>query len=194
MSVASSLATTGVLPAALLRTLSEPDAGAGSPQRTVSDAGIDLIKSFEGFRPQMYNDPVGHCTIGYGTLLHSGNCDGRPAEQPYASGVDEARATELLRQKVAEFQHVVSDRVSVPLNPNQNDALVSFVYNVGGGAFGSSTLLRVLNEGKYDQVPGELRKWTKARSVDRLSSCQGSSSGARPRLSCSRSRWPRPNR
>ena len=164
MSAASSLATT-VLPAALLRTLSEPDAGAapGAPQRTVSDAGIDLIKSFEGFRAQMYNDPVGHCTIGYGTLLHTGNCDGRPAEQPYAGGVDEARATELLRQKVAEFQQVVNDRVSVPLNQNQNDALVSFVYNVGGSAFGSSTMLRVLNESKYDQVPAELRKWTKAR-------------------------------
>jgi GH24 family phage-related lysozyme (muramidase) len=164
MSAASSLATT-VLPAALLQTLSEPDAGAasGAPQRTVSDAGIELIKSFEGFRAQMYNDPVGHCTIGYGTLLHTGNCDGRPAEQPYASGVDEARATELLRQKVAEFQQVVNDRVSVPLNQNQNDALVSFVYNIGGAAFGSSTMLRVLNESKYDQVPGELRKWTKAR-------------------------------
>lgn len=163
MSKASSLATT-VLPAALLRSLSDDGAGAaaGRPQRTVSDAGIDLIKSFEGFRAQMYNDPVGHCTIGYGTLLHTGNCDGRPAEQPYSSGVDEARATELLRQKVAEFQQVVNDRVSVPLNQNQNDALVSFVYNVGGAAFGSSTLLRLLNEAKYDQVPAEMRKWTKA--------------------------------
>ena len=164
MSRASSLATT-VLPTPLLRTLSELDAGAaaGRPERTVSDAGIDLIKSFEGFRAQMYNDPVGHCTIGYGTLLHTGNCDGRPAEQPYASGIDEARASELLRQRVAEFQQVVNDGVSVPLNQNQNDALVSFVYNIGGAAFGSSTLLRVLNEGKYDQVPVEMRKWTKAR-------------------------------
>ena len=163
MSKASSLATT-VLPAELLATLSEPDAGAaaGAPQRTVSDAGIDLIKSFEGFRGQMYNDPVGHCTIGYGTLLHTGNCDGRPSEQPYTNGVDEARATELLRQHASEFQQVINDRVSVPLNQNQNDALVSFVYNVGGAAFGSSTLLRVLNEGKYDQVPVEMRKWTKA--------------------------------
>jgi GH24 family phage-related lysozyme (muramidase) len=41
---------------------------------------------------------------------------------------------------------------------NQNDALVSFVYNVGGQAFGSSTLLRLLNESKYDQVPAELRR------------------------------------
>src|SRR4051794_8746497 len=124
LSKASSLATT-VLPAGLLATLSEPDGGgaaAGRPQRTVSDAGIDLIKSFEGFRAQMYNDPVGHCTVGYGTLLHTGNCDGRPSEQPYTSGVDEARATELLRQHAGEFQQVVNDRVSVPLNQNQNDA------------------------------------------------------------------------
>jgi GH24 family phage-related lysozyme (muramidase) len=110
----------------------------------------------------MYNDPVGHCTIGYGTLLHTGNCDGRPAEESYKRGITEAEATDLLRRRAAEFQEIVNDRVSVPLNQNQNDALVSFVYNIGGQAFGSSTLLRLLNEGKYDQVPAELRKWTKA--------------------------------
>jgi GH24 family phage-related lysozyme (muramidase) len=165
----SSLATT-VLPAELLRALGEPDYGAapGRPSRSVSAAGLELIKSFEGFRPQLYNDPAGHCTIGYGTLMHTGNCDGRPAEQPYAQGIDEAKASELLGRRVAEFQQVINDRVSVPLNQNQNDALVSFVYNTGGAAFASSTLLRVLNEAHYDAVPAELRKWTKARKDGRL--------------------------
>jgi len=43
-------------------------------------------------------DPVGHCTTGYGTLLHTGNCDGRPSEQAWADGITEAKATELLER------------------------------------------------------------------------------------------------
>ena len=38
----------------------------------ISQQGVDLIKKYEGFFSKMYNDPVGHCTIGYGTLIHSG--------------------------------------------------------------------------------------------------------------------------
>jgi lysozyme len=45
------------------------------------------------------------------------------------------------------------------LNQNQFDALVSFAFNVGDGAFRSSTLLRLLNQGQYDQVPAQLRRW-----------------------------------
>ncbi len=166
---ASALATT-VLPVGLLRALGDPVAApaGGRPSRTVSPAGLDLIKSFEGFRAEMYNDPVGHCTIGYGTLLHKGNCDARPVELEYSGGITEARATELLTQRVTEFQQVINDQVSVPLNQNQNDALVSLVYNIGGEAFQRSTLLRVLNEARYDTVPGEIRKWTKARENGQL--------------------------
>ncbi len=164
LSNTSSMATT-VLPMSVLQALSEGQAAPapGGPGRSVSAQGIDFIKGWEGFRATMYNDPVGHCTIGYGTLLHAGNCDGRPAEHAFAEGVTEAKATDLLRQHAAEFQQVVNETVAVPLNQNQNDALVSFAYNVGGANFRKSTLLRLLNEGDYEAVPTELRKWTKAR-------------------------------
>ena len=127
-----------------------------------------LIKQFEGFRAQMYNDPVGHCTVGYGTLLHKGNCDRRAEEQPYAGGVTEVQATQLLEREAGEFQRVVNETVKVPLNQNQNDALVSFVYNVGPGDFKSSTLLKKLNGKDYAAVPVELKKWTKARENGKL--------------------------
>ncbi len=165
--MASSLATT-VLPVSLLRSLGVSMAASNGHAKTVSAEGIDFIKVWEGFSPKLYNDPVGHCTVGYGILLHTGNCDGRPAEQPYVSGITQEKATELLAQKAGEFQQIINDSVKVDLNQNQNDALVSFVYNVGGSNFQKSSLLRLLNKGDYASVPTELKKWTKARQNGQL--------------------------
>jgi GH24 family phage-related lysozyme (muramidase)/uncharacterized protein YycO len=161
---ASSLATT-VLPVSLLRSLglARSTSDEQTAVRTISQAGIDFIKGWEGFRATMYNDAAGHCTIGYGTLLHNGNCDGRPVEQPYVNGISAEQATELLMTKARAFQHVINDKVTVALNQNQNDALVSFVYNIGAANFQKSTCLRLLNQGNYNAVPAEIRKWTKAR-------------------------------
>src|SRR4030095_9272186 len=135
---------------------------------TLSSAGVELIKNFEGFVPKLYNDPVGHCTVGYGTLVHKGNCDGSASEQPYAGGVTKEKATELLTQEASEFAKTINEKVTVQLNQNQFDALVSFVYNVGAGNFQNSTLLKLLNQGKYDSVPTELKKWTKGRQNGQL--------------------------
>jgi GH24 family phage-related lysozyme (muramidase) len=165
-STSSSLATT-VLPVRLLDSLgvsqSAPDAQKRS--RVISQQGIDFIKGWESFRATMYNDPVGHCTIGYGTLLHTGNCDGRPSEQTYVNGISEENATQLLRQKADEFQQIINDSVTVELNQNQNDSLVSFVYNVGGNNFQKSTLLRLLNQGNYSAVPTEMKKRCGGRTI-----------------------------
>jgi GH24 family phage-related lysozyme (muramidase) len=166
-SVVSSLTTT-VLSDRALRLLNVSRAASENRTPVLSSAGVELIKNFEGFKAQLYNDPVGHCTVGYGTLLHRGNCDGGPSEQPYLSGVSEQRATELLAQEADQFANTINGNVTVPLNQNQFDALVSFVYNVGHASFQKSTLLKLLNQGKYDAVPAELNKWTKARQNGQL--------------------------
>ena len=136
--------------------------------RVLSSQGVELIKNFEGYSDKLYNDPAGHCTVGYGTLVHRGNCDGQTSEQPYTSGVTKEKAAELLTHEAGGFAGTINNKVTVPLNQNQFDALVSFVYNVGPGAFEKSTLLKVLNQGKYDSVPTELKKWTKARQNGQL--------------------------
>ncbi|MBS0124994.1 glycoside hydrolase family protein [Thetidibacter halocola] len=138
----------------------------------ISDRGVDFIKAHEGFRGELYNDPVGHCTVGYGHLLHRGNCDGRASEQPYTDGISAAQATELLRSDLHQFERAVNEAVTVRLNQHQFDALVSFTFNVGigrstapgreGTGFLGSTLLRRLNAGEYDAVPSELARWNKA--------------------------------
>ncbi len=139
----------------------------------VSTSGINLIKQFERFMPQKYNDQAGHCTIGYGTLIHHGNCNGDASEQPYTNGITEERATELLMTRINSTQQVLNDTVTVTLSQNQFDALASFVYNIGTGAWNRSTLRRLLNQGNYDAVPTEMRKWVKVRINGRPVDSQG---------------------
>ncbi len=126
----------------------------------ISARGIELIKHFEGFRGDLYNDPAGHCTIGYGHLVHRGNCDGSESAE-FRSGITQARATELLIEKVHAFERTVNEKVKVDITQEEFDALVSFCYNVGSGAFSGSTLLRKLNEGDFAAVPSELKRWNK---------------------------------
>lgn len=127
---------------------------------SLSEQGVNLIKQFEGFSSKLYNDPAGHCTIGYGTLVHRDNCNGNESDE-FKKGISEERGTELLKLEANKFSGTVNNSVTVPLNQNQFDALVSFVYNIGPAAFGESTLLKKLNNGSYDSVPSELRKWVK---------------------------------
>lgn len=150
----------------LLRSLS--DGGTASNSLKVSDRGIDFIKQFEGFEPKPKPDPVGHCSVGYGTLLHKGACDGRASEVPYAGGISKEDATTLLAQEVAGAEPVINQTASKQLNQDQFDALVSFVYNVGTANFQQSMLAKLLVKGDYAAVPDELKKWTKARIGSQL--------------------------
>jgi len=129
-------------------------------------AGLVLIAEFEGFGAELYNDPAGHCTIGYGHLLHLGPCDGRTDELPYQDGITTAQGRALLAEDVVRYEGFVELFVSVPLNQSQFDALVSFCYNVGGGGLRDSSVVTVLNQGRYDDVCAELRKYVHGVGVD----------------------------
>lgn len=126
----------------------------------VSDQGIAFIASWEGFSPTPYNDPAGHCTVAHGKLLHYGNCTSADYER--WGRVSEAEGQRMLRREVEPFASEVLRLVKVPLAQHELDALAAFAYNVGIGAFASSTLLRRLNAGNRKAVPGELSKWTLA--------------------------------
>lgn len=107
-----------------------------------SDEGLNLIKQFEGFRAKAYLCPAGVWTIGYGHTkgVKAGDV------------VSEEQATELLRQDVADAENIINDLITVPLKQCQFDALVSLVYNIGGGNFYSSTIRRLINEKCKDRV------------------------------------------
>ena len=120
-----------------------------------SDEGVNLIKSFEGLRLQAYLCPAGVWTIGYGHTkgVRKGDV------------ITEEDAEQMLRDDLIGFERCVTENVEVPLAQNQFDALVSFAFNVGCGAFKGSTLLRRLNAGDPD-ASDELLRWTKAGGVE----------------------------
>ena len=71
-------------------------------------------------------------------------------------------ADKLLAEDLAEFEKYVDSLVTVDLNQNQFDALIAWTFNLGPGNLIESTMLKVLNEGKYDEVPYQMKRWNKA--------------------------------
>ncbi|MBS7541994.1 lysozyme [Ancylobacter oerskovii] len=125
--------------------------------RSVNDAGLALIKQWEGRRLTAYRDPVGVWTIGYGHTDAAG-----PPAVKRGQKITEAQAEAMLRADLAQYEAAVEEAVDVPLSDNQFAALVSFCFNVGSGNFRASTLLKQLNAGDRAAVPGELAKWNRA--------------------------------
>ena len=164
-STASSLATT-VLHVGLLQSLKANAFEAAGPRmRPLSLAGLEFVKRWEGFRPRLCNEN-GHCTVGFGSVMHTGPCDGRPVEQPYASGVSEDAAATLLTQQAGDVRALIDEGLTVPLTQNQSDALISLVYDIGADAFKGSTLLQRVNAGDTAGAAAEIRKWTKEQRPD----------------------------
>lgn len=123
----------------------------------VSKTGLNLIKEFEGIRLTAYKCPAGVLTIGIGHTSAAGAPEVVPGMTITAQD-----AYDILNRDLDQYESAINRYVKVPLTQSQFDALVSFVYNVGIGAFQKSTLLKKLNAGQYSSVPGELMKWTKA--------------------------------
>ena len=120
---------------------------------------IEHLKRWEGLRLTAYPDPGSRdgnpWTIGYG---HTSD-----AHLKVYKGltITEAQAEAALIHDAREAETAIKRLVKVPLTDNQMGVLVSFVFNVGIGAFGSSTLLKKLNAGDYDAVPAQLARWNK---------------------------------
>ena len=126
------------------------------PMRPISQAAIDLVKRFEGFSPTRYVCSGGKLTIGYGHVITKAHI--KDFEKP----ITEQRARQILMMDMTYAQQAVDRLVKVPLTQNQFDALVSFVFNIGEGAFAASTLLRYLNKGRYQEAAVEFMRWIHA--------------------------------
>lgn len=123
----------------------------------INQAGLDLIRNFEGCRLDAYQDSAGVWTIGYG---HTGPVNG----QPVAAGmtITQDTADDLLREDLAWAEKCVNDAVSHDATPNQFAAMVSLAYNIGCGAFNSSSVLREFNDGFINAAREDFALWNEA--------------------------------
>ncbi len=120
-----------------------------------SDNCYNLIKRFEGCKLTAYPDPGtggDPWTIGYGHTK-----DVRPG-----LSITQAQADAYLVKDAQWAADAVNEKVTVDLSQNQFDALVCFVFNIGGTNFAKSTLLRKLNAGDTLGASLEFLKWNKA--------------------------------
>ena len=117
----------------------------------ITDEGLALIERFEGFEPEWYPDPVGVRTIGFGWT--------GPLPAGFVAPLTPEQGRALLRHTVGRYEGAVRAAVDVPLRPHQFDALVSFTYNLGGGALRGSTLLTKLNAGDPAGAAAEFDRW-----------------------------------
>lgn len=133
-----------------------------------SQSGIDLIKRHEGLEVTAYQDIAGVWTIGYGhtgrITVHGSRFE-TVAKAVEAFGVftiSEREVDRLLAAALRPREAAVSRLVTVGLNQNEFDALVSFVYNVGIAAFARSTARKRLNRGDRAGAAEALTWWNKA--------------------------------
>lgn len=128
----------------------------------VSKNGLGLIKEFESFKSKPYLCPSGVPTIGYGSTYYP---DGKKVTLQDKE-ITEQKACEILEYVAnKDFGNNINKVVKTPLNQNQFDALVSFSYNIGNGNFNSSTLLKWLNQGFYNEASIQLLRWDKAKGM-----------------------------
>ncbi|MFT8211626.1 MAG: lysozyme [Symbiopectobacterium sp.] len=120
----------------------------------IGQSGLDLIKMFEGLRLEKYQDVVGKWTIGYGYLIMP--------EERYLDKITHYEADDLLLKDLNRFEHDISTIVTVDINQNQFDVLVSLSFNIGTGNVRKSTLLKYLNQGNYELAANEFSKWNNA--------------------------------
>lgn len=119
----------------------------------INAEGLRLLKDWEGCRLKAYMDGGGIWTIGWG---HTG------------SGVKEglvwtqAECDAALERDLNNVGAAVTGATKgVNLNENQFSALVCFAYNVGTGAFKTSTLLAMIRAGKLDEALYQFKRWNK---------------------------------
>lgn len=116
----------------------------------LSTQGLQFIQEQESLRLTPYRDIGGKWTVGYGHLMRNGESLGP---------ITEGQALLLLEGDVTEAENAINRLVMVALSQPQFDALASFVFNVGVGAFENSTLLTDLNDGNYAMAAAQFPNW-----------------------------------
>ncbi len=113
----------------------------------------EIIKEFEGLKLEAYKCPAGVWTIGYG---HTAGV--KPGQK-----IDLQDAEAMLLDDMMDADDCIGDWVDIELTDNERAALISFIFNLGCGAFRGSTLLKLLNaDGDRNAIAAQFLRWNKA--------------------------------
>lgn len=127
----------------------------------MTDHGRKLLMQREGCRLKAYKDSVGVWTIGVGHTSAAG-----PPQVKAGMTITQAQAESIFADDVAEFEDGVSALLAgAPIEPHQFDAFVSLAFNIGLGAFASSTALRQFLDGAHDHAAEAILLWNKPPEI-----------------------------
>lgn len=122
-----------------------------------NQAGIELIKEFEGFRGKAYKCSADVWTIGYGHTSAAG--------EPFVKAgmvMTESEAEALLKKDIKKYEDAVNRAITVALTDNQFAACVSLCYNIGPGNFAKSSVVRFCNKKQFKDAADAFNLWNKA--------------------------------
>lgn len=119
------------------------------PMRT-SASGLELIQSFEGFRPRAARLADGRWLIGFG---HTATA------RPNLQISQRDAVLILIHHDLPPIEDLIAERVLSPLSQNEFDALVSFAFNIGADAFAGSDVVPALNAGDRAKAADAMWAW-----------------------------------
>lgn len=119
----------------------------------INEAGLNIIKQFEGCRLESYQDAVGIWTIGWG---HT-SPDIKEGLQWTQTQCDDA-----LKKDVANTETKIAQALRVKVSDNMFSALVSFAYNIGVLKTTYSTLFKLTQDSRFTEAVVEFSKWNHA--------------------------------
>lgn len=125
----------------------------GSGAITIAAVMLGNADGLEGRRYYPYQDVVGVWTV----------CDGHTGSDiRRGHRYTDKECDTLLQSDLRKVASAIDPLIKVRIPEPTRAALYSFTYNVGSGAFASSTLLKKLNTGDVRGACKELQRWTYA--------------------------------
>lgn len=125
----------------------------GSGAIAIASVMLGNADGLEGRRYYAYQDIVGVWTV----------CDGHTgADIRRGHRYSDKECDNLLKADLRKVANAIDPLIKVRIHEPTRAALYSFTYNVGSGAFASSTLLKKLNAGDVPGACKELQRWTYA--------------------------------
>lgn len=131
---------------------------------STSKEGLEHIVKWEGLVLKRYICPAGKPTVGVGHVI-------LPGENYQV--ITREQAFEILAKDVERFERAIKKHITVPLNQNQFDALVSFIFNTGEGGIINTGVQQAINTSDFASVPARLEEWSKFRVNGKLKVNQG---------------------